>query len=64
MLIIVDPHSKWIELHIMSLSTSSATIENPCLTFSQLCIPKSIITDNGPCFISVEFKQFFSKNHT
>ena len=48
LLIIVDEHSKWIEFHVMSSSTSSATIENLWVTFTQLNIPRSIVTDNGP----------------
>ena len=61
-LIIVDAHSKWIEVHVMSSSTSSATIGNLRVTFAQLGIPRSIVTDNGPCFVCAEFKQFLSKN--
>ena len=62
LLIIVDAHSKWIEVHVMSSSTSSVTIENLWVTFAQLGIPRSIVTDNGPCFVSAEFKQFPSMN--
>ena len=52
-------HSKWNEVCVKSPSTSS---ENLRVTFGQLGIPKSIVTNIGPCFVSVEFKQFLSKN--
>ena len=54
LLIIVDAHSKWTEVYILSSSTSSATIENLRVTFTQLDIPQSIVIDNGTRFISVE----------
>ena len=61
-LIMVDAHSKWIEVHVMASSTSSATIENVRTTFAQLGIPQTVVTDNGSCFVSAEFKQFLTKN--
>ena len=61
-LIMVDAHSKWIEVRVMASSTSSATIENVRTTFAQLGIPQTVVTDNGSCFVGAEFKQFLTKN--
>ena len=60
--IIINVHSKWIEMHVMASITSSATIENVQTTFAQLGIPLTVVTNNGSCFVSAKFKQFLNKN--
>ena len=62
LLIMIDAHLKWIKVHVMSSSTVIATIVNLCVTFAQMGIPKTVVTDNGPCFISVEFEEFVTMN--
>ena len=61
-LILVDSHSKWIEVHVMSSITASATVQ--CLRgiFAQFGLPERIVSDNGPTFTSQEFQQFLHKN--
>lgn len=62
LLILVDAHSKWIEVHICQSATSSATIDRLRRTFSQLGLPEVIVSDNGPNFVSREMENFMVKN--
>ena len=61
-LILVDAHSKWIETHIMQSITSAKTIEKLRIIFSTHGLPRKVVTDNGPSFISQEFKEFMEAN--
>ena len=58
LLVIIDAHSKWMEVHVMTSSSAKETIENLQITFSQLGLPTTVVSDNGPCFGKEEFKQF------
>ena len=58
---LVDAHSKWIEVHITTSTTSSVTIEMRS-TFATFGIPETLVTDNGPNFTSVEFENFLKSN--
>lgn len=62
LLIIVDSHSKWIDVHSSITSTSTVTIEHLRKTFSTHGIPDSIVSDNASCFTSDEFKHFCKMN--
>ena len=61
-LVVVDAHTKWIEVFPMSNSTSFSTIQQLRTLFVQFGIPRTVVTDNGPCFISEEFREFIDKN--
>ena len=61
-LVIIDAHSKWIETHVVSSATSSVTIERLMMTFACHGLPRSIVSDNGTCFTSEEFKLFTKAN--
>jgi len=54
-LVIIDAHSKWIDLHMTQSSTSTVTIEKLNQTFVTFGLPSSIVSDNGACFTSEEF---------
>ena len=61
-LLIVDAHSKWLEVFQMDSTTSSATIQ--CLrdVFSRFGLPDRIVSDNASYFVSAEFVEFINKN--
>ena len=60
--ILIDAHSKWIEVHPMYSITASATIQCLRNIFAQFGIPENVVSDNGPTFTSMEFKQFLQRN--
>ena len=61
LLILVDAHSKWMDVHITS-SATSATIEKMQSSFATLGLLEIMVTDNGPAFTSMEFAQFMQRN--
>jgi hypothetical protein len=61
-LIIIDAHSKWLDVHIMPSITSVQTIEKLRITFATHGLPQKVVTDNGPSFVSEQFKSFMSDN--
>ena len=62
LLIIVDAYSKWIEVHIVPSTTSSAAIEKLRVTFATHRLPETLVSDNGPTFVSGEFEEFMRRN--
>ena len=61
-LILMDPHSKWMDAYLLTASTSAITIECLWKSFSNQGLPETIVSDNGSCFVSAEFKEFMKKN--
>ena len=61
-LILVDAHTKWREIFPTTTSTSTTTITKLRQIFAQFGVPKNIVTDNGSCFTSTEFKNFLKSN--
>ena len=61
-LVIVDSHSKWIEVFPMNQSTSQATIEKLRQTFAIHGLPEILVSDNGTCFTSELFETFLKNN--
>ena len=63
----VDSYSKWIEIKVANSWKTENTIKTLKLWFSQLGIPKQLVSDNGVQFSFTEFKSFIEKtrvNHT
>ena len=62
LLIVMDAHSKWPEVMVMDGMTSSKTITVLREMFTRYGLPRQIVSDNGPQFISNEFKEFLASN--
>ena len=60
-LIIVDAHSKWVEIFPTKGTTSKESIGCLQHIFSTFGLPVSIVSDNGPGFVSAEFEDFMQK---
>ena len=61
-LIVIDAHSKWLEIKIMNSTTSADLIIDLKEIFSYHGLCDQIVSDNGPSLTSQEFKQFCSAN--
>ena len=51
-LVVVDSHSKWLEVEIMPSVTSESTIERLRNMFARYGVPMQLVSDNGPQFTS------------
>ena len=60
--ILIDAHSKWIEVELMSSTTSLAIISILRKIFAHFGLPTTIVTDNGRNFVSSEFNEFLHRN--
>ena len=61
-LVVIDAHSKWIDVHATNSATSSTTIEKLQVTFASQGLPEIVVTDNGTNFCSEEFETFLKQN--
>ncbi len=61
-LIVIDAHSKWLEVRLMPSTTSSSVIASLLTIFAQFGLPATIVTDNGRNFTSAEFDAFLHNN--
>ena len=60
--IVVDAHSKWPEVIVMSSTTTQHTIKSLRSIFSRFGLPEQLVSDNGPQFTSDEFAEFMRGN--
>ena len=61
-LMVVDAHSKWLEVKIVPSTSSQATIRALRSIFAIHSLPEIIVSDNGTAFTSSEFNDFMQKN--
>ena len=62
-LVVVDSHSKWLEVKLMNSTTSQRTIAVLRDLFSSYGLPpEEVVSDNGPQFVSHEFSNFMKMN--
>ena len=61
-MIIVDAHSKWLEVFPMRSITTTKTLEILRSLFATYGLPYQLVSDNGPQFISSEFEMCMKVN--
>lgn len=61
-LVIVDAHSKWLDVIPMKTASAQTTIQRLRTVFANFGVPESIVTDNGPQFTAAEFQEFCKSN--
>ncbi|XP_053667996.1 uncharacterized protein K02A2.6-like [Anopheles marshallii] len=62
LLIVADAHSKWTEVRVTHSTTTAATIAILDDLFASYGAPVTVVTDNGPQFVSEEFKTFLQRS--
>lgn len=60
--VIVDSHSKWIEVEPMNSTTTEKTMDVLRSLFARYGLPKELVSDNGPQFTAAAFTEFMSTN--
>ena len=60
-LVVIDSHSKWIEVQHMTSSNAERTIDELRLIFATHGLPDEVISDEGPQFTSTELAEFMRK---
>ncbi|XP_043242295.1 uncharacterized protein K02A2.6-like isoform X3 [Amphibalanus amphitrite] len=62
LLVIIDAHSKWMDVHMTRTSSAEVTIEKLRETFACHGVPETVVTDNARYFVCPEFKTFCKRN--
>ncbi|XP_055905089.1 uncharacterized protein K02A2.6-like [Eupeodes corollae] len=60
--ILVNSYSKWLEVKLVSTTSTSCAIDSLCSIFATHGLPDSIVSDNGTAFTSEVFSQFCGSN--
>ena len=59
-LVLVDSHTGWIDAYHSRNTTAAETIRMVRKSFSRFGVPKLIVSDNGPQFVSEEFNAWLN----
>lgn len=57
-LLVIDAHSKWLEVIHMKSTTSESTVNALRKLFASHGLPLVLVSDNGPQFTSADFQKF------
>ena len=60
--IVIDSHTKWIDAQIHKTETTQAVIKSLQSLFKTFGLCNTIVSDNGSCFTSAQFKEFCLHN--
>lgn len=61
-LVVIDAHSKWLDVMVVPSTSSEATIKALRPMFACHGLPEIIVSDNGTAFTSNEFQEFVKRN--
>jgi len=61
-LLVIDAHSRWMEVEAVHSATTQITVEHLHSMFAQFELPEVMVTDNVICFISSECTEFSRQN--
>lgn len=61
-LVVVDSHSKWLEVIPMKSTTTEKTLEVLRSLFGRYGLPRQLVSDNGPQFTAKEFEECMQAN--
>ena len=61
-LVVVDAHTKWLEVIPMTTTSAEKTIEMLRILFASYGLPQKLVSDNGPQFTASSFEEFLSAN--
>ena len=62
MFLVIDSHSKWLEVIPMTYTTTERNLKVLSVLFSVHGLPEQIVSDNEPQFVSAEFELCMKKN--
>ena len=62
LLVLINAYSKCIE--VFAVKSATFTVVMQCLhsVFARFGLPDTLMSDNGPCFVSAEFEKFLMLN--